>query len=146
LKEIIMKMHAYVMAASLGLVTLGASTVGAQPSELQAVVPFGFSVGSTAFAAGAYRVERLGSNHTLAVRNDHAALIVLAQSGESAPPGKSARLVFHRYGNRYYLRGVWFRGEAGYGLPETREERESARGSHERASIPDVVTIVGRIG
>src|SRR5207244_6047829 len=39
----------------------------------------------------------------------------------------STQLVFHRYGNRYFLYQIWVRGEnRGRELPQTRLERELA--------------------
>jgi hypothetical protein len=73
-------------------------------------------------------------------------VIVLAQRGEARVAGKSTRLVFHRYGDRYYLRQVWFNGTSGYGVRETREERALAARARELALAPGVVTVVARPG
>jgi hypothetical protein len=143
-----MKLHAHIVAATVGLLTLaGGSAVKAASPELQALVPFAFSAGNTTLDAGSYTVERAsGPRGTLIIRSNRGGVIFLAQSGEAAVAGKSTRLVFHRYGDRYYLRQVWFHGTSGYGVPETREERESAARARERALGPGVVTVVATLG
>jgi hypothetical protein len=143
-----MKLHAHIIAATLGLLTLaGAPAVRAASPELQALVPFTFSAGNTTLAAGSYTVERAsGPQGALMIRSQAGGVILLAQRGEATVSGKSTRLVFHRYGDRYYLRQVWFHGTSGYGVPETREERESGARARELALAPSVVTVIARLG
>ena len=143
-----MKLHAHIIAATVGLLTLaGAPAVRASSPELKALVPFTFSAGNTTLAAGSYTVERAsGSQGMLTMRSHTGGVIFLAQRGESTVAGKSTRLVFHRYGDRYYLRQVSFNGTSGYGVRETREERALAARARELASAPSVVTVVARLG
>jgi hypothetical protein len=143
-----MKLHAHIIAATVGLLTLaGAPAVRAASPELQALVPFSFSTGDTTLAAGSYTIERAsGSQGALMIRSQAGGVIFLAQRGEAAVAGKSTRLVFHRYGDRYYLRQVWFSGISGYRVPETPEERESAARANKLASGPTVVTVIARLG
>jgi len=118
-----MKLPAHIVAATVGLLTLaGGSTVKAASPELQALVPFAFSGANTTLEAGSYTAERAsGPRGALIIRSKGGAVIFLALPGEAAAAGKSSRLVFHRYGDRYYLRQVWFHGTSGYGVPETEE-------------------------
>ena len=143
-----MKFHAHILAATVGLLTLAAApAVRAASPELQALVPFTFSAGNTTLAAGSYTVERAsGPQGALMIRSLAGGVIILAQRGEKAVAGKSTRLVFHRYGDRYYLRQVWFQGTSGYGVPETAEERESAARFNKLASGPSVVTVIAKLG
>jgi hypothetical protein len=143
-----MKFHAHIIAATVGLLTLaGAPAARAESPELKARVPFTFSAGNTTLAAGTYTVERAsGPLGTLMIRSQSGGVIVLAQRGEAKVAGKATRLVFHRYGDRYYLRQVWFNGTSGYGVRETREEREAAARARELASAPSVITVVARLG
>lgn len=143
-----MKFHAHLVAAAVGLLTLtGATAVRAASPELQAAVPFTFSAGDTTFAAGTYTVERTAGSHSpLMIRSAAGGVLFLAQPGEKTVKGKSTRLVFHRYGNRYYLRQVWFNGTNGYNVPETTDERETAGRTGQRAQAPSVVTLVATLG
>jgi hypothetical protein len=148
LRRGIMKLHAHIVAATVGLLTLaGAPAVRAASPELRALVPFTFSAGNTTLAAGSYTVERAsGPQGALLIRSHAGGVIFLARRGEAAVAGKSTRLVFHRYGDRYYLRQVWFHGTRGYDVPETPEERESAARARELALGPGVVTVIARLG
>ena len=100
-----MKLHAHIAAATVGLLTLvGGSAVNAASPALQANVPFAFSAGNTTLDAGSYTVERGSGPHgALILRSNHGGVILLVRPGEAAVAGKSTRLVFHRYGERYYL-------------------------------------------
>src|SRR6266566_4315139 len=61
----------------------------------------------------------------------------------NAPQAKS-KLVFHRYGNRYFLTQVWSAGSSlGRELPKSAKEKEQALAAHNHAS--DQVTIVARL-
>jgi hypothetical protein len=140
-----MKMHTRLVTAAAGLLALlGAAAAHAQSFEVTAKVPFEFTAGPTTLAAGAYRLE--ARQGVLLVRNDKKGVFVLAQSTE---PGtrdrKPTRLVFHRYGDRYYLRQVWYPGTRGYVLPETPGERESAATKGRMASHRVVVTLVAAV-
>ena len=143
-----MKLQAHIIAAAVGLLTLaGAPAAGAASSEIQALVPFTFSAGNRTLAAGSYTIEQgVGPLGALIVRSHAGGVIFLAQRGGAPVKGKSARLVFHRYGDRYYLRQVWFRGASGYEVPETPEERESASRAREFVSGPGVVTVIAKLG
>jgi hypothetical protein len=142
-----MKLHPHLVAATVGLLTLvGGSAVKAASPELQAVVPFAFSAGTATLDAGSYTVDRSGPRGVIIMRGHSSGVVFMAQAGEAAAAGKSTRLVFHRYGDRYYLRQVWFDGTTGYGLPETREERESKGRARERALGPSVVTVGATLG
>ncbi len=143
-----MKFHAHIIAATVGLLTLaGAPAVTASTPGLRAFVPFTFSAGETTLAAGSYTVERSsGPDGVLTMRSRAGGVMFLVQRGGAAVAGKSTRLVFHRYGDRYYLRQVWFQGTSGYEVRETPEERESAARARDLARGPDVVTVIARLG
>lgn len=143
-----MKLHAYIIAATVALLTLtGAPAARAASPALEAHVPFNFSAGNTTLAAGSYTVEQTsGPRGPLMIRSHSGGVMILAQRGAAAVAGKSTRLVFHRYGNRFYLRQVWFHGASGFDVPQTPEERESAARTSEQASGLSVVTVVARIG
>jgi len=101
----------------------------AQTVAVQATIPFNFSVGTQAMAAGDYRVSFDRWGHLWISQVGAAgAITTLTNSigGESQyPPPK---LVFHRYGERYFLSEVWTGGTSrGNQLMVSSTERESAR-------------------
>ena len=49
----------------------------------------------------------------------------LSPAAKTGGPADISKLVFNRYGDRYFLRELWF-SNRGYPLPETARERASA--------------------
>jgi hypothetical protein len=53
--------------------------------------------------------------------------MALATRCESRITSEKSKLVFHRYGNRYFLKQIWMAGDnAGQQLPKSRLETEIA--------------------
>jgi hypothetical protein len=97
---------------------------------LRANIPFAFSVGNTQLPAGKYSVSR-------ALPNSGDGLIAINSLGGKASalrttipvttgqPRDKATLVFHRYGDQYFLFQVWGAGEStGLTFVRSRSERE----------------------
>lgn len=106
----------------LAATTLAASTLSAQ--TLRVTVPFEFVAGTTSFPAGQYTV--LPSNNVVQIRNDSNAKGAMMLSngviGHHAPG--IAQLVFHVYGDQYFLSQIWSGDERGRELPPSHAERE----------------------
>lgn len=86
------------------------ATVNAQESRTQvANIPFEFTVGSTTLPAGDYNVTHLNSGETIALRGAES-VVRLTSLITRAEPAKQSKLVFHRYGNQYFLSEVWTSG------------------------------------
>jgi hypothetical protein len=117
-------------AALLGLVLAVGSAVAQTSVTLTAEVPFEFHAGKAALPAGEYTLQRgLASNALLIARSDRTAHAVVLTNGaeKNTAPGES-KLVFHKYGDRYFLAQVWTAGMTrGYDLPVTKTERELTR-------------------
>ena len=107
---------------------LAATALAAGPDQsLKADVPFGFNAGNAVLPAGEYEVARHGAPNILSIRsagNGGAAMVRVTP----AVPGKSngaTKLVFHKYGDRYFLSEVWPGGRnTGFTLPRSSAERE----------------------
>ena len=86
-------------------------------SKIKATIPFNFVIGSNELKAGEYVVQQFGSpgSQSLRFRSENGDV---EQTGFSVPLetneiGNHGRLVFHRYGDQYFLSQVWFAGEHG---------------------------------
>lgn len=94
-------------------------------------VPFDFVVGDQTMAAGEYRLTPASAiSSTLIIRSDDtkSSAMRLTNSINPSPEKKNARLVFHRYGNQYFLSEVWTGGEGeGRQLIKSRRERAVQR-------------------
>jgi hypothetical protein len=89
-------------------------------------VPFNFALENKTLPAGQYVLDSSAISGAIVIRSDDRK-ISLAVTGASLTSGNSGRegkLVFHRYGNRFFLAEIWTRGGAGSQLPHNAEEKE----------------------
>lgn len=106
----------------------GAVAVNAQTMSLTADVPFGFYMGSAAMPQGAYRVDRLNvAGEVITLRSAHASKAVTAIDIFGKSKEEQPRLVFHRYGDAYFLSEIWNgNGNMGRAIPRSQREKEFA--------------------
>jgi hypothetical protein len=120
------------MFALLGL-SLMLATVSAygQTVRVKANIPFNFTVTGATLPAGTYTIQSLASDgKALAIRDSNmkARGLVLATRCESLNDAKQTKLVFHRYGGRYFLTQIWTEGSnAGHQIPKSPRETEVAK-------------------
>jgi hypothetical protein len=112
----------------LGLLFATASAY-AQTAALKANIPFNFVATGKSLPAGEYTIQSLStSERVLVIRGpEKSAHMVMANACESAKPSDKTKLVFHRYGDRYFLSQIWTAGNSsGAELPQSRREAEVA--------------------
>lgn len=134
-------------------VSLAATAGSAQSNRmLVANVPFDFQVGGKILPAGAYSVRQITTSGAgLLIRNEEGreAIMVLSNSAQENKSAQS-RLVFHRYGDQYFLATVWGPEGAGREILESRRERSLRKEMRiaQRAGLApqrmQVVTIAAR--
>jgi hypothetical protein len=108
--------------------------VRAQDETLIARVPFEFSVNNTNFSRDTYRLSRVdGHRELLLVRNERKGVFVRTNVERVPRDNASPSLLFHRYGDQYFLREIRWQGEARLELPLTKAERDAAEGRTSRA-------------
>lgn len=132
-----MKKQALMIVATVGfLIVLSAAPAFAQgmPS-LRAQVPFEFSISNKAMPAGKYEIVKGSVNGTVVVRAaDHKTV-----AGSLGTPignkreAAATQLLFHRYGNQYFLARIEIEGWGNaIELPKTKSERQAAKLTQER--------------
>jgi hypothetical protein len=138
-----MRTHVRFITAAASLFVLAvAFGARADTLELKGHVPFAFTAGEKAFAPGICTVHRSGvSQGVLIVRNQKQAVFLLTQGASSSRSQDRPRLVFRRYGSRYFLREIWFMGSGGQLLPETKAERDEAKVANRTASRQSTETV-----
>jgi hypothetical protein len=133
-----MKKQALTLIGVLSLV-LAAGSAFAQSDEVRATVPFDFIANQATVPAGTYSITRLDMTSNIVVihgLNKKANLMVGTMNQGSRKPCDKTKLVFHRYGDRYFLSQIWVEGSSHLReLPKGRLESEMARNS----SSQDVV-------
>jgi len=125
-----MKKQAYTMIALLVLV--GSMAVAAQAqtvgrTQLIANIPFQFNVGTKTLPAGEYSVRQVnpdsGGALLLSSRDGNASVMIQVDSviGKAQ---ETAKLTFHRYGNKYFFAQAWIDGDnTGMQAPKSKAER-----------------------
>jgi hypothetical protein len=90
--------------ALLGMASVcTAGSLQAQSHEVRANVPFNFTVGSKQLPSGSYKFFS-EPNDTVVIRNNSGQIAVLSRTEEVGnAQGYSSRLVFNKYGDRYFL-------------------------------------------
>lgn len=98
-----MKKLSYTAIVLVALLAIPAATLYAQSTGTWFKVPFSFTVSDQAMPAGQYYVEGLYWN-AVAIHHakGEAGVVLLAKQTGRAADGK-VKLVFHRYGDRYFL-------------------------------------------
>ena len=125
-----MKRRASLMAIMLSSFLLPTVSVLA---EVKFNVPFDFTVGKVSLPAGSYSVSRIGSiqTHLQLTRNDGKEGTIERINYVELNRGQvseAAKLIFHRYGDQYFLAQFWNLGSTtGYELPRSKAEREIGR-------------------
>jgi len=125
-----MKRQALTLIGVLGLL-LAAGSAFAQTINVRANVPFKFIVNKETLPAGQYSIKSLGdsSARALFVRslNGTDKTTVIANGVEDRAVSNQTKLVFLRYGDRYFLSEIWVEGNSsGHQLPKSPREAEVA--------------------
>jgi len=94
-------------------------------------IPFDFTAGHRVFPAGKYTIRPTGVNTNgviwITSEDGKASGMLLTNSAESVQPKNETALIFHRYGDKYFLFQVWAVGDTiGLEIPKSPVERETA--------------------
>ena len=131
---------------ALLLTSCSLASVGhAQPgvTVLRVNVPFQFENGSRHFAAGTYMV-RVESNRRLILEGSGQRLVTATVPDERADPSPKSAVVFHRHGDRFFLREVWVAGrKTSVHCPATKVEKqmELAMKEHDELALATVASL-----
>ncbi|MEP6570878.1 MAG: hypothetical protein ABJC10_13995 [Acidobacteriota bacterium] len=109
-KEILKGLAMFALLVSLAIATAVVSAnAQATAGKVVASVPFEFSVGYKLMPAGEYSVQETPSANGLMIRSADGknSALRLSDATDRAKDKSQARLVFHRYGQRYFLAEVW---------------------------------------
>jgi hypothetical protein len=128
-KEILKGITMLTMIVAIAFVAAGVSANAQSSRTVVSNVPFEFVVGGNALPAGEYRITRaLGNALTIRSADANAAAMRLTIEIQPGKDKQHARLVFHRYGNSYFLAEVWSgAGDMGRQLLKSRQERAIER-------------------
>jgi len=112
---------------SSAVATVAADSFG----SMRVDIPFDFTAGHRVFPAGKYTIRPAGVNTNgviwITSEDGKASGMLLTNSAESVQPKNETALIFHRYGDKYFLFQVWAAGDTiGLEIPKSPVEREAA--------------------
>ena len=128
----------FMLVTAIAFVTAVVSA-NAQSEQARATVPFDFIVGDTTLPAGNYAIGKASSGGDClkisnTVAKGAAMRLTIALDGKS----ENSKLVFHRYGERYFLAEVW--------TDENSQGRQLMKGRQERAIEKESVRLASLSG
>lgn len=131
-----MKIHSRLVTAFATLAALATvAPATAQEVHLIARVPFGFTAADANLPGDTYRLTRMnGHPEILFLRGDRTGTFVRTDEVRLPPDGATPSLVFHRYGDQYFLREIRWEGRTRFDVSETKAERDAAEGRRHRAA------------
>jgi hypothetical protein len=145
--EEVMKKHIFRITGMLVLAVMAAAQVTRAQQAIIVNVPFEFTAGDTKLPAGEYTVGKSSSDSPvlLIARTDRSeAILVNSNAAQSREPQTDSKLIFHKYGDRYFLSQVWSAGSsAGRQLMKSRAEKEVALSA--RNGKPEEITLVASL-
>jgi len=132
--------HPLFALIGLGLL-LAAASAYAQTGAVKANVPFNFVVEKADLPAGQYVIQSAGlagSFTTIQSKDRQVIKAIIPDACESNQAQTKTKLVFHRYGDRYFLAQIWTAGNnRGRELQMSKRETEVAR----NYPVQDVVVV-----
>jgi hypothetical protein len=130
-KENPMKTRILAMAGAVLLSIVTAGECRAQARSLEVNVPFAFEVGDKTLPAGSYRVESVptgaGVLERLFSENGDVRLTISTIATTSNNGSPTSALVFHQYGNCYFLAQIRTGDGHAREVFPSRQEKELAR-------------------
>jgi hypothetical protein len=123
-----------------GILLAAVSVYAAEPITAQ--IPFSFHVGNATLPSGSYTADTgTGSGSVLRLRSgDGKSSAMILSYGVPARGGPTQpKLIFHKYGDEYFLFQVWGTSDIGCELMQSRRESELAA-----AARRDTQTVVAK--
>jgi malonyl CoA-acyl carrier protein transacylase len=118
------------MAAVMALTAIASTRVAQAQEPLVVNIPFDFVAGNSQLPAGEYTVKVSAPTHSLILisrKDATASAFINTNAAVSAEPQSESKLIFNRYGDRYFLAQVWQQGYAqGRQLLKSSREKEVA--------------------
>ena len=128
-RQLIKGMTMLLLVVALALFSAVASAYAQSTSTASADIPFEFVVGNKTLAAGRYQLSAASAgSEVMKIRGNEQSAMTLTTGLEHGARSEQGKLVFNRYGNRYFLREIWNAGDnTGRRLPKSKEEKAIQR-------------------
>ena len=138
-RQVVQALTKFGLLAVMAMFTaVGSAQAQSLAHTIKANIPFDFTVGDRQLPAGQYWIGRAQPNAgdlVLAISNSDSRANAITTSVQTLEPQNATKLVFHRYGDQYFLYQIWPAGSlTGRAIPKSHREREVARKSNGLAS------------
>lgn len=126
-------------------ITLTLSVFAQMGNVLSATIPFKFYINGVTLTEGSYKIHRSSTPDVMIIQDlnsKKSASFIYRQEMTRESDGKS-QLVFHRYGNQYFLAEIQDNGDTKK-LSKSKAERLAARGMNDHLAEniqPEIVTV-----
>jgi len=142
-----MKKRTFVTASLFVLSLIVAAQVVQADEPMLVNIPFAFVAGNVTLPAGEYRVQKLDRNPAVVLircSDASAAAMVMSNAAQAKETQTQSKLVFNRYGNRYFLSQVWTSGSI-RGRQLLKSSREKEISQLARIETKSEFTLVARL-
>jgi len=130
------------LLASLAVFPVQAQLAG---GSIRVTIPFDFNVRGKTLSSGKYEIRRIGDEpDDLLVYNiaNHQHAIIESEPVEATKAPKRSEVVFHEYGDTYFLAEIWTGGEeTGRELIPSRDEKRLERNLADKGASPVMVAL-----
>ena len=143
-----MKRHINLLMAIIvlaGVATVGAQAQTASAQKVIASIPFSFNVGRTTLPAGKYTITVLNptsDRKILQIRNANGRVSAMVHTtGVLGAAPDDAKLMFHRYGDRYFFAAAQMAGDS-TSLAAVKSDAERAQKEAVAKSGKDKIVVI----
>lgn len=131
------------------LMTTATSASAQTPQGMKIDIPFRFSVVGRTLSAGRYSVKRISqtsSAYAIQSQDGAGSVIVITTASLNGGSGEAEpRLVFNKYGGRYFLAEMWMPdSDTGNHVPQSKAERSLRRELAGTNAKPQQVALLAR--
>lgn len=127
MKPQIIKSFVLTFIVSMALILISAAESNAQTgATIKVRIPFDYAVGNKNLPAGKYHVQKTAEG-IFTVRSEDGKQSMFANivCDIQSRKNTTAKLIFHRYGNEYFLSQIWLTSELGVQLSKSKAERKA---------------------
>jgi hypothetical protein len=118
-------------------------TAGVWAQTVRATIPFNFTVNGSYVPAGTYTITSTSTDHhILEIRNGNNRVHILSMALDDESKGKDNVLVFHRYGDQYFLSKIRSENASMELAFPTSKEEERAKSQTLEAGVPSSGDVV----
>jgi hypothetical protein len=140
------KVFSAVLACGLFAAVSAATAYAQVPGgALRARIPFDFSVRGKTMPAGDYEIRRINEEPDslviLSVSDKHAHAMFVTEPVQPRISPTRAELIFHRYGDSYFLSEIFGGDQTGRELRPSRQERDERRELASNQREPETIAL-----